>query len=315
MPVRCREREMPDAEDYSELVDPGRVPGPYRLLVERHRPLRFRTPYHHHMSIEINFLQGCRLEYSFSDRLVPLPPDRIAVFWGAAPHRVTDVGGIGVITNVYLSLDQFLRWSLPAAMVKAVLAGCLILARADPDGDAHLFDRLYSERDREDIAWRRLHLAEVEARLRRIALEGWDEMLVSDSVNRKLTAPAASMRYVESMIRFIADNHVRPINVGEVIESVNLSQGHAMKLFRQVMGRSIKEYLTHIRLSHARMLLHETDAKIVSIAFDSGFKSLSSFYSAFVSSYGASPARYRRENRELAIERREFRATASDRQV
>jgi len=297
MPVRCREDGVPDTEDRSELVDPGRVPGPYRLLVERHRPSRFRAPYHHHMSIEINFLQGCRLEYSFSGRLALLPPDRIAVFWGAAPHCVTDVEGVGLITNVYLPLDQFLRWPLPPTMVKAVLAGSVILAKADPGGDAHLFDRLHSEREREDTAWSQLHLAEVEARLRRIALEGWDEMLACDDSNRKSVAPAASMRPAGPMSRFIADSHVRPISVGEVIEAVNLSQGHAMKLFRQVMGRSIKEHLTHIRLSHARMLLHETDAKIISIAFDSGFRSLSSFYSAFVSAYGTSPARYRRDNR------------------
>ncbi len=289
--------DVSDIEGHSELVDLGRVPGPNRLLVERHRPLRFRAPYHHHTSIEINFLQGCHLEYSFSGRPVPLPPNRITVFWGAVPHCVTDVQGVGVITNVYLSLGQLLHWSLPSAMMKAVLAGRVISARTGPESDVHLFDQLYSERDREDIAWRRLHLAQIETRLRRIALEGWDEMLGSDGESRKLMAPAASMRHVESMIRFVADNYSRRIRVGEVVDSVNLSQGHAMKLFRQIMGRSIKEHLTHTRLSHARMLLHETDAKIVSIAYDSGFKSLSSFYGAFVSAYGISPGRYRKDNR------------------
>ena len=286
-------------ENVSELVDLGRVPGPNRLLVERHRPLRFRTPYHHHTSIEINFLQGCQLEYSFSGRSVPLLPNRITVFWGAVPHCVTDVEGVGVITNVYLSLGQLLNWSLPSAMVKAVLTGCVICAKAGTESDAHLFDRLFSERVRDDVAWRRLHLAEIEARLRRIALEGWDSVLGSDGDRRRLIAPAVSMHHVESMIRFIADNYSRRIRVGEIVGSVNLSPGHAMKLFRQIMGRSIKEYLTHMRLSHARMLLYETDAKIVSIAYDSGFRSLSSFYEAFVSIYGVSPGRYRKDHRTL----------------
>ncbi len=289
--------DIPEFEGNSEMVDLGRVPGLNRLLVERHRPLRFRAPYHHHTSIEINFLEGCNLEYSFSGRQVKLPPNRITIFWGAVPHCVTDVEGVGIITNVYLSLGRLLHWSLPSEMVNPLLAGCVISARTCPDSDAHLFERLFLERSREEVPWRRLHLAEVETRLRRIALEGWDELLDSDGDSQTLMAPAASMRHVELMIRFIADNHSSPINVGEIVESANLSQGHAMKLFRQIMGRSIKEHLTQTRLSHARMLLHETDAKIVTIAYDSGFRSLSSFYGAFVSTYGVSPARYRKDNR------------------
>lgn len=297
MPVSLGVEDISDVEGHSELVDLGRVPGPDRLLVERHRPLRFRTPYHHHTSIEINFLEGCNLEYSFSGRAVTLPSNRITIFWGAAPHCVTDVEGAGVITNVYLSLGRLLHWSLPSEMVNALLAGCVISAKTCPDSDVHLFERLFLERDREEVPWRRLHLAEIETRLRRIALEGWDELLDAYGDSQTLMAPVASMRHVELMIRFVADNHSRPINVGEIVEAANLSQGHAMKLFRQIMGRSIKAHLTQTRLSHACMLLHETDAKIVSIAYDCGFRSLSSFYCAFACAYGVSPARYRKDNR------------------
>ncbi len=292
--------DVSGGERHSELADLGRVPGLNRLLVERHRPLRFQEPYHHHTSIEINFLQGCRLEYSFSGTPVPLPPKRIAVFWGAAPHCVTKVEGVGAITNVYLSLGQFLHWPLPSPMVKAVLAGSIIHARTGPDSDVHLFDRLFSERHLDDISWRRLHLAEIEARLCRVALEGWDELPGPDGDGRGRTAAGAPAGHVEAMIRFIADNYSCPISVGDVVDSVNLSQGHAMKLFRQTMGRSIKEDLTQTRLSHACMLLHETDAKVVSIAYDSGFRSLSSFYGAFVSAYRVPPARYRAESRSSA---------------
>ena len=298
---RHRAAEISGAEGHSELVDLGLVPGLNRLLVERHRPLKFRAPYHHHTSIEINFLQGCHLEYSFSGKPVPLPPKRITIFWGAAPHCVTNVEGVGVITNVYLSLGQVLHWSLPSPMVKAVLSGSVIHARTSPDSDVQLFDRLFSERHLDDVSWRRLHLAEIETRLCRVALEGWDEVPGSDGDSRRLMAPAASMGHVEAIIRFIADNYSRPISVGDVVESVNLSQGHAVKLFRQIMGRSIKEHLTQTRLSHACMLLHETDAKIVSIAYESGFRSLSSFYGAFVAAYRVSPARYRTENRTSAV--------------
>ena len=56
-----------------------------------------------------------------------------------------------------------------------------------------------------------------------------------------------------------------------------------MTLFRRVVGVPIKEHITRIRLSHAQMLLSNSDDKILSIAMDSGFGSLSSFYEAFQS--------------------------------
>ncbi|HHC30061.1 MAG TPA: helix-turn-helix domain-containing protein, partial [Rhodobacterales bacterium] len=43
-----------------------------------------------------------------------------------------------------------------------------------------------------------------------------------------------------------------------------------------------------------RMLLTETDAKVVSIALDSGFRSLSSFYAAFTEAHATSPSQYRK---------------------
>jgi len=289
--------DISDAMSYSEMLDAERVPGPNGFLIERHRPMRFRAPYHHHISVEINFLQGCRMEYSFSGKPVLLMPNRITLFWGGAPHRVTDVDGVGAITNIYLSLGQFLRWTLPAELVEAVLADRVIAARPNLSIDENLFERLYAERTQNNDAWRKLHLTEIENRLRRMALEGWDELLGPPEAGQRKLAPAASMRHAGAMLRFIADNFSRPIDVTKIVGSVNLSQGHAMKLFRQIMGRSIKEHLTRTRLSHARMLLSDTDAKIVNIALDSGFRSLSSFYDAFVAEHGISPGRYRKNIR------------------
>lgn len=77
---------------------------PNSLLIERHQPKLFRTPYHHHTSVEINLLEGCRLGYSFSGTKVVVNPDRLTLFWGAAPHRVTHVEGEGQTTNNYVSL-------------------------------------------------------------------------------------------------------------------------------------------------------------------------------------------------------------------
>ena len=266
-------------------------------MIQRHRPTCFDGPYHHHTSVEINFLSDCEMDYSFSGNTVRIPSEQLVIFWGAAPHRVFAVRGKGQITNIYLSLGQFLRWNLPEGLVEALLSGCVICAEKSIAFDAPMLDRMFEERNPGSASWRQVHLAELETRLRRVGLEGWTTLLEKDRADRKMLKSSHSMLYVGGMLRYIADNSFRTINAADVVDAVNLSHGHAMKLFRQVMGATIKKQLTRTRLSHARMLLLETDQKVVNVALDSGFKSLSSFYKAFLDSDGVSPGKFRQTAR------------------
>lgn len=286
-----------DAADlipFSEQVDLTLVPAANDFLIERHVPTLFDTPYHHHTSVEVNFLQNCEMTYSFSGSPARLMGDRITVFWGAAPHRVTDVKGVGQITNIYLSLGQFVRWGLPTNLVDAILTGAVVCSTGGEPMDALLFDRLIDEKTQKSGAWRRMHLGEIEARLRRLALEGWSTLLPARAAPLQTEISSQAMMHVEAMLRYIADNFTISINVEDIAGAANLSVARGGHLFRQVMGVSIKKQLMRARLSHARMLLTETNAKVSSIALDSGFASLSAFYEAFAKANDISPAQYRR---------------------
>lgn len=286
-------QDAADLIPFSEQVDQTRVPATNDFIIERHVPALFDTPYHHHTSVEVNFLQGCEMTYSFSGAPARLLGNRITVFWGAAPHRVTNVTGVGQITNIYLSLGQFVRWRLPTELVDAVLSGAVISSAEVDDMDVILFDRLLDEGNKKSAAWRRLHMSEIEGRLRRLALEGWTTLLTARSTPLEMELTSHAMMHVESMLRFIADNFTIPINVEDIAKAANLSAARAGHLFRQVMGISIKQQLMRARLSHARMLLTETNLKVSTVALDSGFASLSAFYEAFSKANNMSPAQYR----------------------
>ncbi len=299
-PILTRARDVSEVVPCSEQHDRTRMPAPNQFIIERHEPAMFNAPFHHHTSVEINFLRGCDMQYSFSGVPVPVKRDSLTIFWGAQPHRVLSVTPGGEITNIYVSLGQFLRWGLPEELVQAILAGTVISSHTQSFDDAGFMSRLWDERerDRENGAWRRTHLDEISNRLRRLGLEGWDVMLDARSASSVLDADVRTMNHVEALLRFIADNFTQPVSIGDIASGVNLSAGRAMTLFKEVMGVSIKHHLTRTRLSHAKMLLSETDQKIVNISIDSGFGSLSSFYDAFAEhNDGMSPAKYRRTMR------------------
>jgi AraC-like DNA-binding protein len=65
--------------------------------------------------------------------------------------------------------------------------------------------------------------------------------------------------------------------------------------FKRVTGRTLTEFITEVRIGHARRLLIETNDSIAQIAFASGFESLSNFYRCFQELTGVSPKTFRRQ--------------------
>jgi AraC-like DNA-binding protein len=66
-----------------------------------------------------------------------------------------------------------------------------------------------------------------------------------------------------------------------------------MGLFKKAFGTTLIDYLTHHRVSHAQRLLATTNEKIVEVAFNSGFNSISRFNEAFRRACGCTPRAYR----------------------
>ena len=101
------------------------------------------------------------------------------------------------------------------------------------------------------------------------------------------------MAHVEAMADFISAHFHERINIGEVAGHIGLHPNYATTLFKDTVGLSISEYITRHRLSHAQAMLLNTDEKILAIAMDCGFGSLSRFYEAFRARLGTTPRQYR----------------------
>ncbi len=279
-------------------VDTKRVPDSEIVLVEQHQPKQFNLPYHHHASVELNFLIDCEMDYSFSGASVRIPQRRLTIFWGAFPHSVASVTGIGKTVNVYVAFSELFAWKLPERFVANLIAGD-VMCSAEPDPvDYLVLPRWADEYRCKDPSFQKLLVGEVEMRIRRFAANGWERLNEGTGERCEAKESISKMGTVETMIRYISDNYGSPMSVADVADHVSLSQSYAMTLFRRVTGISIKEHITRTRLSHARMLLSNSDEKIVTIAMDSGFGSLSAFYEAFQTRIQKTPAAFRREARK-----------------
>ena len=87
-----------------------------------------------------------------------------------------------------------------------------------------------------------------------------------------------------------------PLDAAAIAEVVGLHPNYALNLFSRVMHVSIHRFVLRMRLIRARELLFTSSLPVETIAYDSGFRSVSQFYLQFRRAYGLPPHRLRREH-------------------
>jgi LacI family transcriptional regulator len=104
-------------------------------------------------------------------------------------------------------------------------------------------------------------------------------------------------REVAAAMRFIHENAGRPLQVLDVVRSLELSRRALEIRFQRAVGRSIHAEIQRVHLERAKRLLTETDVAMPSVAEASGFASPSYFGAVFRHELGMTPAKYRRHAR------------------
>lgn len=79
----------------------------------------------------------------------------------------------------------------------------------------------------------------------------------------------------------------------EELSKLGLSRNRILQLFQNQYEKTPAEYLNGLRVANAKKLLANTSDNILPIALQSGFESLSAFYTHFRRITGVSPKEYR----------------------
>lgn len=257
----------------------------------------------HHNEVELNLLEAGFVTYLLGGRKITFERGRLNVFWAAIPHQIIDYDRASSYFVATIPLQWFLQWRLPDRIVQPLLQGQVITEpaahRAVSDGQlfAHWEDDLRGR----DVEVRKAVLLEMEARFVRLCRSAEVEPGVAAGVRRRRHGgPAAlsdgSLNKVEQMACLIAQQYTAKLTVDDIGRAVKLHPNYAMNLFQKSFGTTLIGYLTQHRISHAQRLLATTDMKIVDVAFNSGFSSISRFNDAFRRACGSTPREYRQSH-------------------
>ena len=85
------------------------------------------------------------------------------------------------------------------------------------------------------------------------------------------------------------------MDFAELAVMTNCTSRHLSRIFRELVGTSFRNKRAELRLARARELLANTNSKVVDVALESGYKSLSLFNLMFARRFGTSPGKWRQK--------------------
>lgn len=112
------------------------------------------------------------------------------------------------------------------------------------------------------------------------------------------------MQYYETVrkaVNFIEIHLKDEINLYDIAQYVNFSVPHLYRIFKAVVGETVKSYIMRRRLEGAAVELKLSKKNISEIAYEYGFESHDVFTRAFSRVYNMSPSRFRIRDVEVRI--------------
>ena len=118
----------------------------------------------------------------------------------------------------------------------------------------------------------------------------------------EVTPPEESSReaaayYCRDAIRKIENGSLSDKNASEIYESYPVSHSAFINEFKRITGKNPSDYLKEAKLYRAKNLLLTTSSSVLDISYEVGYESVSHFIKCFKKKYGATPHKYRNENK------------------
>lgn len=117
--------------------------------------------------------------------------------------------------------------------------------------------------------------------------------IISDTENSR------NEQLVLTLERYVCENISRPLSLSDVASCINYNATYVSRLYKQLRGVSLSEYITQTRLNKAAELLITTNESIQNIALETGFDTSQYFSMVFKKARGISPRDFRNLHHSL----------------
>ncbi|EGA68429.1 putative transcriptional regulator, AraC/XylS family protein [Vibrio sinaloensis DSM 21326] len=129
-----------------------------------------------------------------------------------------------------------------------------------------------------------------------LLLEVFEQLSVEESVpvtstvvSERSTVTSSAKQSINDVIHYIEDNLDKELTAKDLAEYSATSESNLRRKFKQVIGCSVKSYITRRRLDVARKHLEQGLASITEVAYHAGYRHPSNFTNAYKKAFGYPP--------------------------
>ncbi|WP_334077308.1 AraC family transcriptional regulator [Paenibacillus sanfengchensis] len=251
---------------------------------------------HMHDTYEIYYLLAGERFYYIHDRVYALQAGDIVFIHKNQLHRTTGKGENPherILVNFDdASVRPFLEMGLGSL---PLFRGESYLLRPSVQEQGRIADLLFLmlREEKEGRLWQGPYLQTLLAQL--LILLGRIREARTEPVKPENTE---RQQRVYRIVEYLNGHYAEPLKLEDIAERFFIGTTYLCRIFKQVTGFTVVEYLTYIRVREAQTLLARTDWKITRIAEEAGFDSIAHFGRVFKKITGRSPLQYRKQKRD-----------------
>lgn len=98
-----------------------------------------------------------------------------------------------------------------------------------------------------------------------------------------------------AILAYTQENY-QTVTIKELSKKYNYSERHILRIFKTYTGKSFQETIQKVRMTHASIMLTQTNDSVALVALAVGYPSVQNFRVIFKKEFGMSPNEYRKNN-------------------
>jgi AraC-like DNA-binding protein len=201
--------------------------------------------------------------------------------------RASQLGG--------LSLCSF--WVIPDRLTSLITLPEQRLFRLPPDNDSVVKvlppDNPVATRMRSLIAEKNVEGLLFRLKLLQLFIELFVEQPAQAGFPCVRPDDSDAMKRLQVFLKEMPASELMELEFSELAAMTHCTPRHLSRIFQKLVGMSFSDKRAELRLARAEELLATSSTKVVQVALESGYNSLSQFNLMFIRRYGISPGRWR----------------------
>lgn len=116
----------------------------------------------------------------------------------------------------------------------------------------------------------------------------------ANSLSQPAVIRSAKHKQVSEVVDYIYEEYRRPLSLEGLSKQFYTSKSYLSRIFKEVTGYTVNEYINVRRIKQAKLLLETSDMNITELTAATGYDSITYFEKVFRKYTGISPLKYRK---------------------